>query len=68
MQEQHDPFLSVCTVFSCVPARVWLPVFVVFNMRTGVAECGCTQGLYGHYKTKSKRLRESALTVTLTEG
>ena len=29
---------------------VWLPVFGIVNVRTGVDACHCTQGLYGHRK------------------
>ena len=47
-QEQRDPFLPVCAVFPCVHTMVWLPVFVIFNVRADVDACHCTQGLYGH--------------------
>ena len=43
-QEQRCLFLSACVVFSCVQTMVWLPVFGIFNLRTGVDECSCTQG------------------------
>ena len=29
---------------------VWLPLFGIFNVRTHVDACDCTQGLYGHRK------------------
>ena len=39
---------SGCAVFSCVQTMVWLPVFVVVNVRTDADACDCTRGLYGH--------------------
>ena len=47
-QKQCYPFLSVCAVFSCVQAMVWLPVFGVFNVCADVDSCNCTWGLYRH--------------------
>ena len=47
-QEQRYPFLTVRAVFSCVQTKVWLPVLGIFNVRTDVNACDCTQGLYGH--------------------
>ena len=43
-QEQRDPFLSVCAVFSCVQTMVRLPGLGIFNVCTEVDECDCTQG------------------------
>ena len=50
-QEQRYPFLSECTVFSCVQTMVWLPAFGIFNVRTDVDACDCTRGLYRHQKS-----------------
>ena len=50
LQEQHYPFLTVCTVFSCVQTTVWLPMLVIFNVHMDVNACDCTQGLYTHCK------------------
>ena len=44
LQEQCYPFLSVCTVFSCVHTMVRLPVLVFFKVRTNGDACGCTWG------------------------
>ena len=42
-QEQRYPFLTVRTVFSCVQAKVWLPVLGIFNLHTdAMAQEGCT--------------------------
>ena len=47
LQQQQYPFLSMCTVFSCVQTMVWLKadvLFGVFNVRTDVDVCDSTQG------------------------
>ena len=41
LQEQHYPFLSVCTAFSGVQTIVQLPVFGLFNMLTDADACDC---------------------------
>ena len=49
-------------VFSCVQAKVWLPVLGSFNVHTDVNACDCTRGLYGHRKrvgTKSWLVEKS---------
>ena len=51
VQEQRYLFLSVCTVFLCAQTMVWLPMFEIFNMRTGVDAWDCTRGLYGNRKS-----------------
>ena len=43
--------LTVCAVFSCVQATVWLPMLGILNVRTDVNACDCTRGLYGHRKS-----------------
>ena len=50
LQGQCYPYLSVCAVFSCVQTMVGLPVLEIFNVRTDVDACSCTQGLYNHHK------------------
>ena len=44
-REQRYPLLPVCAVFSCLQT---MPVFGIFNPRTGVDACDCTRELYGH--------------------
>ena len=39
-----------CVQYFCVQTMVWLPMFGIFNTRTDVPACNCTQGLYGHRK------------------
>ena len=54
VQEQRCLFLLlllVCTVFLCAQTMVWLPMFEIFNMRTGVDACYCTRGLYRNRKS-----------------
>ena len=61
-QEQRYPFLTMPAVFSCVQAKVWLPVLGSFNVHTDVNACDCTRGLYGHRKrvgTKSWLVEKS---------
>ena len=69
-QEQQHPFLPVCVVFLCVHTIVWLPVFAIFNVRTDVDACHCTQGLYGHCTGRKKSLAApgSRTRVSITPG
>ena len=38
-------------VFSCIQAKVWLPVLGIFIVRTDRNACDSTRGLYGRRKT-----------------
>ena len=49
-QEQRYPFLTVRAVLSCVQTKVWVPVIVIFNVRTDVNACDCTWGFYGRHR------------------
>ena len=44
---------SFHAVFSCVQTKVWLPVFVIFIVDTGVNAQGCTQGCINTTRVKS---------------
>ena len=50
LTEQRYPFLSVCTVFSCVQSMVWLSALAIFKTPTDVGACDCMLELYGHNK------------------
>ena len=47
-QEQRYPFLTVYAVFSCVQAKVWLPMLGILNVHIDVNVCDCTWVLFGH--------------------
>ena len=62
-QRHHNHKSSATHSYQCVQyfhvqTMVWLPLFGIFNVRTDVGVCNCTQGLYRRCKT-----RESALKV-----
>ena len=63
-QEQRYPFLSACTVFWCVRALAWLPVFGILNVCTDFDACNCAWGLCRHCKrvcTESRLWEKSSL-------
>ena len=52
--------ISVCHI-----SMVWLPVFGIFNMRTDVDTCKCTQGLY---REKSLAAPETQTCISTAPG
>ena len=54
-------FLLFLFLFLCVQTVVWLPVFVILNVRAGVDACDCTRGLCGH---RNRVCTKSEVTVS----